>query len=274
MIGGAILGVVLALAGGVLMVGGSRRQERPPSRRVLPDGAATLRGTVSFGTGMAAVLLTRWPVAAVGGAAFGWWLVGRRQHRPAADHAARTEAIAGWCELLRDAAGTSRGIEGILVATASSAPQPIAPSVTNLVRRLETEPLDDALHGLADDLAHPLGDLLTTALRLASSAGSRRVRLVLDDLAHVAHLEATMYRRLDVARARPRATMRLVAMIVGGFVLALALLARGYLAPYRSPLGQLVLVVVTGYWALGFWWMHRMGRAAPVERFLTRVGPT
>jgi Flp pilus assembly protein TadB len=68
--------------------------------------------------------------------------------------------------------------------------------------------------------------------------------------------------------------MRLVAIVVASFVAGLVLLAREYLAPYGTPVGQLVLVVVFGYWGLGFWWMHRMGRASTVERFLAPSGGT
>jgi Flp pilus assembly protein TadB len=207
-------------------------------------------------------------VAALAGGALGWW--GPDLLRPNGDGAAeeRTEAIASWCELLRDAVGTSRGIEGMLVATAGSAPAPIRAEVEALARRLQFEPIGTALDRLADDLNDPLGDLVVTALRLAATAGARRVREVLDDLAAAAHLEASMQRRLDVARQRPRSTMRLVAGIVTVFVAGLVLFAPRYLAPYRTPVGQLVLLVIAGYWGLGFWWMARMGRVPHVPRFL------
>ena len=151
-----------------------------------------------------------------------------------------------------------------------SAPGPIRAEVRELARRLEFEPIGTALDRLADDLDHPLGDLVVTALRLASATGASRVREVLDDLARAAHLEAGMQRRLDVARQRPRSTLRIVAAVVTAFVLGLVLFARRYLAPYGTPLGQLVLLVIAGYWALGFWWMHRMGVVPQVPRFLAR----
>ena len=61
----------------------------------------------------------------------------------------RTEALALWAEMLRDAIGTSRGVEGVLVATAATAPLPIRDDVQRMARRLEREPLDSALDGLA-----------------------------------------------------------------------------------------------------------------------------
>jgi Flp pilus assembly protein TadB len=227
---------------------------------------------VAVGVGIGVALVTRWPVAALGAAAVGWLLPlpGERGSQDRVE--ARTEAIALWTEMLRDAAGTARGIEGMLTATAASAPVPIRAEVQRMARRLEYEPLAVALDGLAADLAHPIGDLVVTALRLAATAGSRRVRLVLDDLSVAAHQEASMHRRVDVARQRPRTTMRLVTIIVGLFIAGMLIFARTYLAPYGTALGQVVLGVVAIYWAIGFWWMSRMGRLPQVERFLATSG--
>ena len=91
-----------------------------------------------------------------------------------------------WAEMLRDATGTPRGIEGVLVATAPGAPAAIRPHVERLARRLPYDPLDDALDGLAHDLDDPVGDLVVTALRLSARSGGRQIRAVLDDLAEVA----------------------------------------------------------------------------------------
>jgi tight adherence protein B len=52
----------------------------------------------------------------------------------------------------------------------------------------------------------------------------------------------------------------------------LAVLNRGYLAPYDSAVGQLVLLLVSGLFAAAFWWLARMTRPASVERFLVGSG--
>lgn len=276
MIGVALIGVALALGGllsAVAAVLDARRPQpytnrtprRSPSRRQSFDPSPVV---AAGGCALIAAVVTRWPVAAIAAAALGWWLPNLMRGPRSVRMEARTEAIADWCDLLRDAAATSRGLEGLLAATAPSAPITIRPAVMEMAQRLEFEPIDDALAGLAAQLDHPLGDLLVTALRLSASAGSGRVRQVLDDLATAAHIEASMQRRIDVARQRPRTTMRLVAAVIAAFVAALALFAREYLAPYGTPLGQLVLLVVCGYWALGFWWMRQMGGVERVDRFL------
>lgn len=228
------------------------------------------RVAAAAGGALAAAVLVRWPVAIAAGAVVGWLVPLPGQKAAHRRSEARTEAIAQWCEQLRDAAGTARGIEGILVATSTSAPGPIRPEVRRLAHRLEDEPLGRALDGLADDLAHPIGDLVVTALHVAGTAGSRRVATVLGNLAAAAHHEAGMRRRVEVARARPRSTLRLVAAIVGAFVIGLALFAREYLAPYDTARGQLVLMLIAFYWTLGFAWMARLGRVPEIARFLAK----
>jgi Flp pilus assembly protein TadB len=142
-----------------------------------------------------------------------------------------------------------------------------------MAERLQHEPLDRVLGGLADDLDHPLGDLVVTALRLTSTTGGSNVREVLSSLATAAYAEAESQRRIGVAREKPRAAMKYSAIIICGFVVLLTIFSRRYLEPYGSPLGQIVLLFVALYWTAGFWWMNRMGRTDPVERYLQVIAP-
>ncbi|HUC03940.1 MAG TPA: hypothetical protein VL961_00985 [Acidimicrobiales bacterium] len=52
-------------------------------------------------------------------------------------------------------------------------------------------------------------------------------------------------------------------------MLGLALFNRGYLAPYDTATGQLVLILVGGVFAVAFMWLARMTRPVQVDRFLT-----
>lgn len=266
----------MGIAGAIwLLVTGIRPADPPPEggwHRRLVERASGLEGrriALSAAMGALAVLLVRWPVAVVAAGAAGWFipLPGDKAARQRAE--ARTEAIAQWCEMLRDTAGTARGIEGMLIATAASAPAPIRPELRRMAHRLENEPLEAVLDGLGEDLAHPVGDMVVVALRLAATAGSRRVRSVLTQLAATANASAAMRRRVEVARARPRSATRLVALVVAAFVVGLLVFSRDYVEPYGTPLGQLVLVGIGGYWALGFWWLVRLGRLPEPARFIT-----
>lgn len=270
--------IVAALAG-VLAVGGlwlavtSWRPVPVPDgaeRRVARFDRIDRRRLAAVAVGaLVALVITRWPIAAAAGGGAGWAMSGMRGRNRRRELDTRTEAIALWAEMLRDAIGTARGVEGVLVATAATAPLPIRAEVQTMAQRLQHESLDAVLDDLATDLDHPIGDLVVTALRLTSTAGGRQVRDVLASLAAAAYAEAESRRRVDVAQERPRAAMRYTAIIIGGFVALLVVFSRTYLEPYDSALGQVVLLVVGFYWAAGFWWMHRMGRVTPVERFLS-----
>jgi Flp pilus assembly protein TadB len=272
----ALFSGMLVMVGLMLAVTGLiKAPVAPPSVQLSPgdrigrhfEMPSPERVALIVGTAVGVLLLTRWPVAAIaaGVAALVVSSPGMRQHTADAEKA---EALTVWAEMLRDATGTPRGIEGVLVATANGAPLLIRPHVVRLAKRLPYEPLEEALNGLADDLRHPVGDLVVTALRLAARSGGRQIRAVLDDLATVAREEARMHRRVDVARARPRSDMRSVLIIMLLFVVLFILVARPYLEPYGTPVGQLVLCIVFLCWATGVWIMARLGRARPLDRFL------
>ena len=272
---GALAGMGLAASAWLLVSGlWGAVAARSPMRthRGLLSGVPRERFAVVVGTGLLVWFVSRWPVAGLAAVVAAWWvpLPGQRAARQQAD--VRTAALAQWCASLRDAAGTARGIEGILTATAPAAPAAIHAEVARMATRLEAQRLDVVLDRLAEDLDHPIGDLVVTALRLAATAGSRRVRQVLGDLATAAELEASMRRRVDVARQRPRSTVQLVAVIVAAFVVGLIVFARSYLAPYGTAIGQLVLAGVALYWAAGFWWMARLGLLPQAQRFLRPQG--
>jgi len=267
-----------ALAGalfvtGVALVLSGLRPTAPPHASVRASRALSVDPVQPVGAIMTAtltLLITRWPIAAIGAGLTGWCAAVPLVRRARVSDAARAEALALWVEMLRDAMGTARGIEGVLVATAGTAPAAIREEVGRMARRLAYDPLDEVLDSLADDLDHPLGDLVVTALRLASRSGARQTRDVLTDLAAAAYREAEMHQRVEVARQRPRTAMRWCTIIIGGFIALLIVFARDYLHPYETAVGQLVLAFVALYWGLGFWWMARMGRIAPIERFLAR----
>jgi hypothetical protein len=270
--GAGVAGGLSLLAADVWDVAATRARRSRDRGRLVLSRIRTERLALSSAGGVVMLVVSHWPVGAVAVAAAAWWVPCPHQRSDRRDSAARTEALAQWCASLRDAAGTARGIEGILMATAPAAPAPIRAEVGRMATRLEAQRLGTVLDRLADDLDHPIGDLVVTALRLASKASSRRVRSVLGDLATAAELEASMHRRVDVARQRPRSTMQLVAVIITAFVAGLVVFARDYLAPYSTVIGQLVLAGIAFYWAAGFWWMARLGRLPAPRRFMAPGG--
>jgi Flp pilus assembly protein TadB len=262
---GVGLGLVLAAAGwrGVEVPHPTRRLNRHKVER------ANLRIGLAVGAAVVVGAATGWPVGAVLAGLAGWGapglLGGAKRHTVAVG---RIEAIAGWTEMLRDTMAGSAGLEQAIVATAPLAPVPIRAEVATLAIRLEGERLAPALRAFADEVADPTCDLVVAALILAAEHQAQRLGELLGSLAAAARDQATMRLRVEAGRARTRTSVKVIVGATGTLVLGLALFNRGYLAPYDTAVGQLVLLLVGGVFAIAFVWLSRMTRPASVERFL------
>ena len=226
-----------------------------------------------MGAGLIALIATRWPVAAIAGAALGWFwqdLFGGRAARER--EATRTEAIASWTEMLRDTMSGAHGLEEAVVTSASVAPLAIRPQVMGLAIRTEREPLDVALQSFAEDLAHPSADLVVTALTLAAHGSVGDLNELLGTLAIAAREEAAMRLRVEAARARLRTAVKVIAAVTAAMAAGLMVLNRSYLDAYKTGTGQLVLAAVAITWGASLWWLERMSRFVAPERFLNAVG--
>ena len=231
---------------------------------------ANLRLGLAIGAGVVVGATTGWPVGAVLAALAGWGAPGLLAGAKGANVAvARIEAVAGWAEMLRDTMAAAAGLEQAIVASAPLAPLPIRAEVATLALRLEGERLAPALRAFADDVADPTCDLVVAALVLAAEHQAQRLGELLGSLAQAARDQATMRLRVEAGRARTRTSVRVIVGATGGLVLGLAILNRGYLAPYDTPVGQLVLLLVGAVFTAAFVWLARMTRPSTTERFLT-----
>ena len=234
---------------------------------------ADLRARLGWaaGAGLLLGVTTRWPVAALSGMALGWWspaLFGGRAARERA--VARTEAIAGWAESLRDTMSGARGLEAALASTAPVAPAAIRSELSVFAERLYRMPLPEALAALADDLAHPTADLVVAALTMAASGSVRDLGELLGTLAVAAREEAAMRLRVDAARGRMRTAVRVIAGCTLVTAAGLVALNPSYVSVYRSGTGQAVLALIAGIWATALWWLARMGDFVAPGRFLAK----
>lgn len=262
-----LCGVLLA-AGVLLIVDGLRGGPRPASvtRRHAPFDRARLWR--AGGLAAAGLVVTRWPAVAVGLGGLGWFwteLFGSRRAREEA--IARTEAIASWTEMLRDTMAGAHGLEEAVVTTAVVAPDAIRAEVIALSVRLERQPLDVALRAFADELNHPTGDLVVTALSLAAQGSVGQLSELLGALAVAARDETAMRLRVEAARARLRTAVRVIAAVTALTVAGLVVFNRSYLDAYSDATGQLVLALVVAMWGAGLWWLGRMSRFMAPERF-------
>jgi tight adherence protein B len=266
---GAVVGT-----GVVLLVESLR--PRPARQSKVQHGGASLvqrigrRGIAAIGAGLVILALTRWPVAAVAASVLvlSWDSLfgGAKAERTSM---ARVEGLAAWTESLRDTIAGAVGLEQAIPATVYAASPAIQSQLRLLVDRLRVRvPLAVALQRLADDLDDPSADLVVAALILNAKLRGPGLRQVLSSLSEAARAELDMRQRVAAGRSSTRRSSQIVMVFSLAVILLLSLLNPSYVAPYSTPTGQLVLLVVVGLFAAGFLWMKRLSGVDVPARFL------
>lgn len=242
-----------------------------PVRRIDPRRARVFG--VAVVVGIVVVLITRWPVAGLAAASlvvlgprvFGGAAVGRRE-------LAKVEAIAAWTESLRDTAGAAAGLEQAIPATLAAAPSLLQRPLRDLTARLDGRvPLPEALARFADDVNDPAADLVVAALTLNARQRAGGLDRILTSLATSSRTELEMRRKVELERRGLRRQAQRIAGAVTGFAVLQALFARGWVAPYSTPVGQLVLVALMGLFVAAFMRMRSLAESEPAPRFLTQA---
>ncbi len=263
---------------GVLLVAvGMRRLPRPDT----PPGSGRLarlargRGPIQVAAALVVaavvVLATGW---AVGGmlAAFAVWtlpgiLMGAERARQA--RLRRLEGIASWTESLVATLSGAAGLEQTIIATAPTAPAPIRAPVVALAEALQRGVrLPHALRDFAVNLADPVGDTVAASLLLASTQGAGRLAEPLSLLASAAREEVAAQRRVEKGRAKAATDARMIIGTTLAMAVGLVVFNRGYLRPYDSLAGQVVLAVVGALFAVGFRWLHTLAQQRELPRVL------
>jgi Flp pilus assembly protein TadB len=274
-----LLGIVAGAVGGGgifrLAVAVRGLPARPKSARAtrLERGLrdmAGVRGATALVLGALTLLATRWVVAGIGVAllALGWRsLGGAASERKAI---ARLEGLAAWTESLRDtiagAVGLEQAIPSSLRAAAPSLQEPLA----RLVDRLHTRtPMPEALRRFADDLDDPGADLIIAALIINSRLRGPGLRDLLGGLSTSVREELDMRRKINADRRATRRSVQIVVIVAVAVALLLGVFNHSYVEIYDAPLGQVVLLVVAGFYAAGFFWLRKLARFDAPERLLS-----
>jgi len=181
---------------------------------------------------------------------------------------ARLEAMEEWTRSLAGVLTVGYGLEQALIATLRSTPPPIRGEVTALVARLRARwSTTAALRAFADDLDDATGDLIAANLLLAAQRRGSGLATVLEALAESVAADVRARRAVEADRAKPRATARWVTIITAG-VLVLLALNGSYVAPYGTPFGQVILLVLLGAYAGVLVWMRSMAKGGEPSRFV------
>lgn len=226
---------------------------------------------VALAAGVAVVVITRWPFAGMAASAvvllwprlFGGGAAGRRQLE-------KIEALASWTESLRDTATAAAGLEQAIPATVPAAHVLLRGPVRDLAARLDGRvPLPEALARFADDVDDPAADMVVAALSLNARQRAGGLERILSALAASSRTELEMRRKVELERRALRRQAQRIAFAVLGFIALQAVFARGWVEPYSSLLGQLVLAVLAGVFTGAFIRMRSLSDSDPEPRFLT-----
>lgn len=280
----ALLGLATGLGVLLIAVGLTRsaapelpvdRDDRtePPWLARFVAGASRRRVAVCLGVGIVVAVVTRWPVAAVLSSIAAWVLpqiIG-----PDRDHdrrLARIDAIATWTESLRDNLAAAAGLEQALDASAIEAPEPIREEVTLLTTRLRRGwRLPAALRMFAAELADPTADLVVAGLLMAARGGAGQLADVLGELAASARAKVASRQRIAAGRQRTRTSARVIVGATLAMAALLTVINRGYLNPFDTAFGQLVLAAAGACFGVAFWWLAWLMRDKDTSRILARI---
>lgn len=188
----------------------------------------------------------------------------RRDERGLAD------AIATWTEQLRDTLAGAHGLEQAIVATSAHAPLAISSAVNRLSAQIQYGKLSDGLRRFADDVDHPIGDFVSAALITATKYQARDLAQLLGHLAQCARDEGRMRTRIWVGRARTRSSVRIISLVIVGFVCALVIFNREYLNVYASFEGQIILSCIFVLFGFALILLDQFSRISAPQRFIRR----
>jgi hypothetical protein len=265
-VGGGVILLIMSLRGRPVRSGRPTRGRDP--KELLK--ALSTRFAVAAVAAVVVLVATRWLVAGIGTGllVLGWNGIagGAAEERRAM---ARLEGLAAWTESLRDTIAGAVGLEQAIPSSLRAAAPALQAPLRELVDRLHTRvPMAEAFRRFADDLDDASADLVIGALILNSRLRGPGLRDMLGALAASARAELDMRRRIEADRKTTRRSVQIVVGVSVGTALLLAVLNHGYVQPYDTFLGQLMLVVVLALYGAAFVWLRRLARYDMPERFL------
>ncbi len=187
---------------------------------------------------------------------------------PAQREVDRLEAMEEWVRTVSGTLGAGVGLEQALLASLRSTPEPIRAEVTRLAGRLRARwATEVALRALADDLDDPTGDLIAANLALGARRRGGGLATVLAALAESVSQDVRARREIESDRAKPRSNARLITGITLA-VLAFLGLSGDYIAPYGTPVGQVLLLAYLSMYVGMLVWLRKMAQGKAMPRFI------
>src|SRR5690606_34425442 len=155
-----------------------------------------------------------------------------------------------------------------ITASLRSTPPGLRTEVTMLVHRLQARTKTvDALQSFGEDLNDATGDKVVSNLILASKRRGQGLAEVLGLLAESVSREVKVRQQIEAERASVRQEARLVTIVSIG-ILAVMATRSDYVAPYGTPVGQLILTVLLAAFVGLLVWLRQMASGKPIPRFM------
>ena len=265
-----LLGMLVG-AGVLLIIMGCRRVERRRLHFHIPQlnrRSPVVLGAGLFILGLILALITGWVVTIVIVPLIGLgvpYLIGKTERSV---DIAKLEAMEEWTRSLSGILTAGAGLEQALVATWRSTPTALKPEVSRLVARLRARwTTEAALRAFADDLDDPTGDIIASSLLLGAQRRGDGLATILEGLAESTALDIRSRRQVEADAAKPRTTARWVTIITAVVLIGLFLTGT-YVEPYKSGVGQLVLLGLLGAYGAVLVWMRRVAAGPKPLRFL------
>ncbi|MBL7498273.1 hypothetical protein I6A84_27465 [Frankia sp. CNm7] len=194
------------------------------------------------GAGLVVGVLVGLPVLALVAGGLAWLAREARGVRTVPAVNELGEAVATWCETVRQELDAGQPLRAAVAASCQLPPPPLAAPLTALARHLDAQQsLPTALAAFHRETAHPAVGQVVAALTLAYRHGAGELGRLMASQVEATRHRVAVVRDLHAGRARHR---RAMALLLGLFALTTAALLAAWpalLTPYRTPWGQLVL---------------------------------
>lgn len=265
-----VVGVLLAVIG--LRPSTARPQRLQPRqdwRERIRTARLEVRNAVLGGVvGLLLGLVMGMPAMVIVGALIGLTVPPLFAKQPSALVVARGEAIETWVRGMAGMLVGGVGLEEAIRSSLPSTPARIRPEVARMVARLQAQqPIATALRLWADEMNDRTADLVAATLILGAETRRGGMSQALRGLTESLAEQNRVLRRIEADRAGVQMSARLISVISLAMLIFVA--AGPFGAPYREPLGQLVLILIALAYAGVLRWMHAIISIAPRPRFLS-----
>jgi len=179
------------------------------------------------------------------------------------------EALDRWVRGLAATLTTGKSITDAIRISRRTAPPLLAEELNLLVARLNNRWAPrDALLKFADPLDSPDADAVVAALILATNRGTTGASVTLHALADSLQDQLKGRRLIETERSKPYIVVRQVTVITLATMAVVLVANPGFFAPYRTPIGQVLLSILIVAYVGSLVLMRRKARHQARERIL------